>query len=131
MYGTRVGGVSPHQYGLQVTVLVPAATEAAPVKAGDGLKLITTAAYSAAKCEAGETVQLTAIHDVADASTPLGCQLYGFSRIDSFPYSGTAPTIGASVESDGASKMRTAAAANGTFVLYVDTVKQIIEVAMP
>lgn len=131
MYGTRVGGVSPHSYGLQVSVLVPSATEAAPINAGDNLKLITTAAYSAAPCVAGDKVQLKALHPVKDAKTPLGCQIFGFSRVDKYKYTGAAPAIGASVEAAGKDTVQTAAAANGSFVLFVDAAKQIVEVAMP
>lgn len=131
MYGTRPGGVSPHSFGLQVTVLVPTATEADPINTGDNLKFANTGAYHAAPCVAGDQVQLKALHPVKDGKTPLGCQLYGFSRIDKFTYTGTDPAVGASIEAAGKDTVRTAAAANGTFVLFVDTTKKIVEVAMP
>ena len=132
MYGERVGGVSPHQYGLQVTVLVPTATEASPINAGDNLKLVNTGAYNAAACVDGDVIQLKALHPVKDGKTPLGCQLYGnFKRVDKFVYTGADPAVGASVVASGKGTVKTAGAANGTFVLYVDAAKKIVEVAMP
>jgi hypothetical protein len=131
MYGERVGGVSPHSFGLQVTVLVPTATELAPIVAGDNLKFVNTGAYHAAACADGDTIQLKALHPVKDGKTPLGCQLYGFSRIDKCKYTGADPTVGASVVASGKGTVKTAGAANGTRVLFVDTARKIVEVAMP
>ncbi|MED0765994.1 hypothetical protein P4S83_01765 [Aneurinibacillus thermoaerophilus] len=131
MYGARPGGVSPHQYGLQVTVLVPTATEAAPINTGDNLKFVNTGAYHAAPCADGDAIQLKALHPVKDGKTPLGCQLYGFSRIDKFTYTGADLVIGDSIVAAGKGAVKKADAANGTVVLFVDTAKKIVEVAMP
>ncbi|MBA4543987.1 hypothetical protein H1164_13945 [Thermoactinomyces daqus] len=132
MYGTRVGGVTPHAYGLQVTVLVPSATPTQPVNEGDLLKLITTAPYSAAPCADGDPVQLKAIHGgVTDDTTPVGCHLYGFSRVDKFKFTGAEPTIGASVVAAGNGVVKVSPENNGTFVLFVDSSRNIVEVAMP
>jgi hypothetical protein len=132
MVGTRVGGVTPHSYGLQISVLVPSATATEPVNEGDLLKFITTAPYSAAPCVDGDSVQLKAIHGgVKDANTPVGCHLYGFSRVDKFKFTGIAPAIGDSIVVAGKGIVKTAASANGTFVLFVDASRQIVEVAMP
>lgn len=131
MVGERPGGASPHQYGLQVTVLVPTATEAAPINAGDVLRFDPTGAYYAARAAAGAAVQLKALHKVSDGKTPLGCQVYGFSRIDRFTFTGAAPALGASIESADGINVRAAAAANGSVVLFVDAAKSIVEVAMP
>ncbi|MFD1423419.1 hypothetical protein ACFQ4J_06640 [Laceyella tengchongensis] len=131
MYGTRVGGVTPHSYGLQITVLVPSATESAPINTGDLLKLATTGPYQAVPCADGDPIQLMAIHPVKDANTPLGCRVYGYSRIDRFTYSGADPAIGGSIVVAGLGKVKAAASGNGTFVLFVDTTRKIVEVAMP
>lgn len=131
MYGARPGGVSPHSFGLQVTVLVPTATEATPINSGDSLKFATTGAYHAAPCADGDKIQLMALHPVKDGKTPLGCQLYGFSRVDKFAYTGTAPVVGDSIVAAGKGAVKTATEANGTIVLFVDTARKIVEVAMP
>lgn len=130
MYGTRPGGVSNYSYGLQVTVLVPDADNN-PINAGDVLKFATSGAYHAAPCADGDVIQLKALHPVKDSATPLGCQVYGFSRIDKFTYTGTDLVIGDSIVAAGAGTVKVAASANGTFVLFVDTVNKIVEVAMP
>jgi hypothetical protein len=127
----RVGGVVPDDYGLSLTVLVPTASETNPVEQGDILSFATTGPYHAAKTAAAGAVQLRAKHTVTDGTTPLGVHVYGFSRVDKFRYSGTAPAIGASIESAGDGTVRTAAAANGSFVLYVDTANGTVEVALP
>jgi hypothetical protein len=128
---TRIGGKVPDSYGLSLTVRVPTATEAAPVNAGDILNFTTTGSYTAAPAAAGGAIQLVAKHPVSDGLTPLGVYVYGFSRVDVLEYSGTAPALGASVEADGAGGVRTAAAANGTRVLHVDTTRSLVEVALP
>jgi hypothetical protein len=128
---SRVGGVVPDSYGLSLTVTVPAASLANPVNTDELLVFATTGPYQAAKAPAGAGVVLKAKHPVKDALEPLGVHVYGYSRVDKFTYSGTAPTIGASVESAGDGTVRTAAAANGSFVLYVDTARSYVEVAMP
>jgi len=127
----RVGGVVPDNYGLSLTVLVPTASEANPIEQGDQLSFATTGAYHAARAAAGGVVQMRAKHTVTDGTTPLGVHVYGFSRVDKFEYSGTAPAIGASIESAGDGTVRAAAAANGSFVLFVDTARGFVEVAMP
>lgn len=137
MYGERVGGVSPHSYGLQISVLVPTATESAPIKAGDSLKLIKTGGYHAAACADGDVIQLKAIHTVKDGKTPLGCRVYGFSRVDKYQYSGEDPVVGDSIVSDGAGAIKRSLDGangpvdNGSFVLFVDSVSKTVEVAMP
>lgn len=132
MFGERVGGVSPHQFGLQVTVLVPTASEALPINTGDNLKFANTGAYHAAACADGDVIQLKALHPVKDGKTPLGCQLYGgFKRVDKFTYTGADPTVGASIVAAGKGTVKVAGAANATRVLFVDTAKKIVEVAMP
>lgn len=127
----RVGGVVPDSYGLSHTVTVPTASEANPVAADELLVFATTGPYQARKAAAGEVVTLKAKHPVTDGLTPLGVHIYGYSRVDKFTYSGVAPAIGASIESAGDGTVRTAAAANGSFVLYVDTARTYVEVAMP
>jgi hypothetical protein len=127
----RVGGVVPDNYGLSLTVLVPTASAANPIDQGDLLRFATTGPYHATVAAAGTAVQLVAKHPVENATEPLGVYVYGFSRVDKFVYSGTAPAIGASIESAGDGTVRTAAAANGSYVLYVDTANSTVEVAMP
>jgi hypothetical protein len=127
----RVGGVVPDSYGLSLTVTVPTASEANPVEADDILTFATTGNYQAVKAGAGAVIVLKAKHPVRDGLTPLGVHVYGFSRVDRFTYSGAAPAIGASIESAGDGTVRAAAAANGSFVLYVDASRNYLEVAMP
>lgn len=127
----RVGGVVPDNYGLSLTVVVPTASAGNPVEQGDQLSFATTGAYHAAKAAAGAAVTLRAKHRVEDATTPLGVHVYGYSRVDKFRYSGTAPAIGASIESAGDGTVRAAAAGNGSFVLYVDSANGTVEVALP
>ncbi|MGE7191767.1 hypothetical protein [Lysinibacillus fusiformis] len=128
---SRVGGVVPDSYGLSLTVTVPAASATNPVHTDELLVFATTGPYQAAKAPAGTGVVLKAKHPVTDALEPLGVHVYGYSRVDKFTFSGDAPAIGASVESAGDGTVRTAAAANGSFVLYVDTARSYVEVAMP
>lgn len=130
-YGARVGGVSPHEYGLQITVLAPLATELLPVETGDFLKFDNVFPYGAVLCADGDPIQLKALHPVKDGSTPLGCILYGFSRVDKFTYTDVDPALGDSVVVSGKGTVKKAAAPNGTLVLYVDPIKKIVEVAMP
>jgi hypothetical protein len=127
----RVGGVVPDSYGLSLTVTVPTASATNAVEAGDTLRFVTTGPYHAAKTVAGEAIQLVAKHPVNDGLTPLGVYVYGFSRVDRFEFTGAAPAIGASIESAGDGLVRAAAAANGSYVLYVDTTRSYVEVAMP
>lgn len=127
----RVGGVVPDSYGLSLTVTVPTASEANPVEANELLTFATTGPYHAVKAEDGASIVLKAKHPVKDSLTPLGVHVYGYSRVDQFTYSGEAPAIGASIESAGDGTVRTAATANGSFVLYVDATRNYVEVAMP
>lgn len=128
---TRVGGPIPDSYGLSLTVKVPTASEANPVPAGAPLTWSTTAAYSAVLAAAGAVPAMVAKHTVTDPFTPLGVHVFNASRVAIFKYSGAAPAIGAAVETDGTGGVRTAAAANGTRVLFVDTAHTIVEVLMP
>lgn len=130
---TRVGGQVPDSYGLSLTVTVPAASEANPVDAGDVLNFATTGPYHAALAADGGAVQLIAKHPVSDPLTPLGVWVLGFSRVQKMTYTGTAPAIGDAVVSNGAGGVRAAAAGttNGTRVLFVDTARSYVEVALP
>ncbi|MED4116552.1 hypothetical protein P4661_27330 [Priestia megaterium] len=128
---TRIGGHLPDDYGLSLTVIVPTASETNPINTGDTLTLATTGSYHAAKAAAGAAVQLIAKHPVSDPYTPLGVHAFGFSRVSKVKFSGTAPTIGASVEADGEGGVRTAAAANGTYVLFVNAAGGFAEIAFP
>ncbi|MGV7002485.1 hypothetical protein ACWA2C_28005 [Priestia megaterium] len=127
----RVGGHLPDDYGLSLTVLVPSASDANPVNTGDTLVFANTGAYHAAPAAAGDAVVLIAKHPVSDPYTPLGVHAFGFSRVSKVAFTGTAPTIGASVEADGAGAVRAAATANGSRVLYVDAAGGFCEVAFP
>lgn len=127
----RVGGVVPDSYGLSLTVTVPTASEANPVEADELLTFATTGPYHAVKAAAGSPIVMKSKHPVTDGLTPLGVHVYGYSRVDKFTYSGVAPAIGASIESAGDGTVRAAAAPNGSFVLYVDTARLYVEVAMP
>ncbi|MFP5116163.1 hypothetical protein ACSU64_28035 [Bacillaceae bacterium C204] len=127
----RLNTTMPDSYGLSLSVYVPTASDVNPVETGDLLTWSTTDGYSAVPAVAGDPLQLRAKHPVTDPLEPLGCYVYGFSRVERLPYAGTAPALGASVENDGAGGVRAAAAANGTRVLYVDTAAGLVDVAMP
>lgn len=128
---SRVGGVVPDSYGLSLTVTVPTASEENPVEADDLLVFATTGPYHARKATTGEAIVLKAKHPVRDGLTPLGVHVYGYSRVDRFTYTGTAPTIGISIESAGNDTVQVAPEGNGSFVLYVDETRNYCEVAMP
>lgn len=126
----RVGGQVPDSYGLSLTVTCPTASETNPIDTGDILTFATTGPYHAVPAAAGAAVQMIAKHPVKDPFTPLGVWVFGFSRVQKVYYTGTAPTIGGSIESDGAGAVRAAATANDSFVLYVDTARSYVEVAL-
>lgn len=130
MMYSRPGGKSPHTRGLQITVVVPAATTIAPINTGDVLTLTTAGAYTAQKAVADAVVQLKALHPVSDPNIPLGVQVYGFSRIDKFVYTGTL-AIGDSIVADGTGAVKKVVTANGTFTCFVDTTNKIAEVLLP
>lgn len=127
----RVEGITADSYGLSMSVYVSNATAGAPVLQGAPLKFADTAPYTMVKCVAGDIPQARAKHNVSSATEPLGVHVFGFSRVNSFTYTGTAPTIGDSIEANGTGGVRAAAEANGTLVMYVDTAKSIVEVLLP
>lgn len=127
----RVGGPIPDSYGLSLTVKVPTASEANPVDTGTPLSWSTAQAYAAIPAAAGAVPDMVAKHPVSDPFTPLGVHVFRASRIAIFEYTGAAPALGGSIEANGTGGVRTAAAANGTRVLFVDTAKTIVEVLMP
>lgn len=125
----RVGGQSPHTDGLQITVTFPTATKQNPVKVNEPLSFDTVGPYTAKRLAADGVIQMKAIHSVEDGTTPLGVQVYGFSRIDSFEYSGTL-AVGDTICGDGAGKVKKATTATNTLVCYVDSTRKICEVLM-
>lgn len=134
----RVNHNLPDSYGLSLTVYVPTASETTPVEQGDALTFVATASNSVAPSAAGDVVHCRAKHTVSDPMEPLGVHVYGFSRVDTFTFTGTAPAIGASVVADGAGGMMDAGVdaggapiANGTRVVYVDTAAGTVDVLMP
>lgn len=126
---SRIGGTLPDAYGLSISVYVPTATEAAPIRKGAPLTFAATGGYHAAPAAAGAAVQLIAKHEVSDGSTPLGVYVSGYSRVDEVRYTGPAPVVGGSIEADGAGGYRAAAAANNSLVLYVDAARGTVDVA--
>ena len=127
----RVGGHLPDDYGLSLTVLVPTASEANPIEKNAPLVFVNTGAYHAGPAAAGDAIQLIAKDRITDPFSPLGVHAFGFSRVNKVNFTGTAPTIGASVEADGTGAYRVAATANGSRVLYVDAAGGFCEVAFP
>jgi hypothetical protein len=130
---SRVGGQSPDAYGLSITVNVPAATSAAPVKYNYPLKWDDTAPFSAALCADGDVVELIAKHTVEDAITPLGAWVPGGnSRVHVLNYTGTAPAIGSAIVANGQGGVRAVDTVGGETgsgqVLYVDTSRNTVEV---
>lgn len=128
---TRIGGPIPDSYGLSLTVKVPTASEANPVETGTPLSWSATAAYSAIPTPNGSLPDMKAKHPVSDGFTPLGVHVFNASRVEVFPYTGTAPALGTSIVADGTGGVMTTATANGTRVLFVDNVRKIVEVLMP
>lgn len=127
----RLNTTLPDGYGLSLSVYVPTASEANPINTGDLLVWSTTEGYAAAPGVAGDPVQLRAKHPVSDPFTPLGVHVYGFSRVERLPYVGAAPALGASVALAADGTVTTAAAANGSRVVYIDTAAGLVDVAMP
>ena len=127
----RVGGQVPDSYGLSLTVTCPTASETNPVEADDILTFASTGPYHVAPADAGDPIQVIAKHPVTDPFTPLGVCVLGYSRVQKMKYTGTAPTIGSSVEADRTGGVRTAATAGNNLVLYVDTARSYVEVALP
>lgn len=121
----QMGGPSPDEYGFKLTMYAPAATEAAPIEEGQPL-VYGPGPYEVAPAPAG-TADLIAKGYASDGRTPVAALVIGTGRVDTLAYTGAAPTIGASMESDGAGAWRVAAAANGTRVLYVDTARGVVD----
>lgn len=126
----QIGGIVPDSYGLSLTVFATDATPEKPIMPGDVLVLANTGPYQARRAVAGEPVQLISKDTARDVDTPLGVHAAGFSRNNSFKYTGEI-AVGNSVEADGAGGVRAAAAANGTYVVKVDTVRKKVEVLIP
>ncbi|TWT04611.1 hypothetical protein [Planomicrobium sp. CPCC 101079] len=126
----QIGGVLPDSFGLSLTVFATDATPENPIMPGDILVLANTGPYQARRAAAGEAVQLVSKDTARDVETPLGVHAAGFSRNVAVKYTG-AIAVGNSVEADGAGGVRAAAAANGTYVVKVDTVRQKVEVLIP
>lgn len=128
---TRVGGQSPDDYGLSLTVNVPTASATNRVESNQPLRW-AAGPYNAVKAADGESFDLVAKHPVEDALTPLGCWLApGKSRVHVFSYTGaTAPVVGGAVVANGTGGVREPGAAATTTgrVLFVDTAKSIVEV---
>lgn len=126
----NIGGILPDSYGLSLTVFATDATPENPIMPGEVLVLANTGPYQARRAAAGEAVQLVSKDTARDEGTPLGVHVAGFSRNVSAKYTGEI-AVGNSVEADGAGGVRAAAAANGTYVVKVDTVRKKIEVLIP
>lgn len=134
----RVNHNLPDAYGLSITVYAPTASEANPIETGEVLKFVDSASNSVAPAGDGDAIQAVAKHRVTDPLEPLGVHVYGFSRIQTFKFSGAAPTLGAGVVADGKGGVKVLAAEpegavipNGTRVLYVDSGLGVVDVAMP
>lgn len=130
-YNNRIGGNSPDHRGLSVTIFVKAASVASPVNKGDLFVLdATNGDYGAKRAVDGDIPLYVAKHGgVVSPDRPVGAFLIGGKqRIHQLPYTGTAPTLGASVVASGASTVKATATPNATLVLKVDTVRQIVEV---
>lgn len=126
------GGIVGDKFGLSLTVFVKGISEASPVLAGEPLQFdFTHGAYGVKKAAADGVVVAVAKTRVVDPEQPLGVHMVGFSRNIKVAYSGTDLALGDSVVADGAGKFKKAAAANGTVVVLVDTVKKTAEVLIP
>lgn len=128
---SRVGGHLPDDYGLSLTVLGATASEANPIERNTPLVFANTGAYHVIPAPAGAEPDAIAKHRVTDPYEPLGVHAFGYSRVSKVEFSGTAPTIGGSVESDGAGAFRAAATPNRNRVLYVNAAGGFCEVAFP
>lgn len=127
----RVGGQVPDSYGLSLTVTCPTASETNPIETDDILTFATTGPYHAVPAAAGAAVQMIAKEPIKDPFTGIGVWVFGFSRVQKMRYTGAAPVIGGSIEADGTGKVRAATTANGSYVLFVDTARSYVEVALP
>lgn len=130
-YNKRGGAKSPDDMGTSLTLFVKDATVIAPIKQGDLLLFDATAgAYGAKKAVDGDVFDAVAKHgNVEGPEEPCGVHIvHGRSRVNKFKYTGTAPTLGASVVASGLSTVKATATPNNTKVMLVDTVNQIVEV---
>lgn len=129
---TRAGGQVPDSYGLSTTVYCPTASETSKVKANDVLTLATTGPNHVAPATDGGSIDAIAKHDVSDPFEPLGVWLLRYSRVHKFYYTGTAPVIGNEIVADGNGTVRVAGDTETGFgfVMYVDTARNYVEVAV-
>lgn len=133
----RNGGESPAAYGCIITCDAPTGTTAlAPVEIGEIYKLSTAASYKLVAAVAADKLggianaPLVRTEERADIVKPIAVRVIsrGFQRISALKYSGAAPTLGASVEADGAKAVRNVAYDGNSFNCYVDTTNLIVEV---
>jgi hypothetical protein len=130
-YNNRIGSASPDHAGLAVTVFVKGISEASPVKKGDlFVQDPTHGDYGVKRCVDGDVPMFVAkAGGIVDPLHPVGAYLIGGkSRINKMKYTGTAPTLGASIVASGADTVKATATPNATVVLKVDTVLQVVEV---
>lgn len=126
------GGIVGDRFGLSLTVFVKGVSEASPVLQGQPLQFdFTHGAYGVKKAAADGVVIAVAKSKVVDPEQPLGVHMVGFSRNIKVKYTGTDLALGDSIVADGAGGYKKAAAANGTVVVLVDTVKKTAEVLIP
>lgn len=130
-YNKRGGAKSPDDMGTSLTLFVKDATVANPIKAGDLLVFDATAgAFGAKKAVDGDVIDAVSKHGLVEGpEDPCGVHLIvGKTRVNKFKYTGTAPTLGASVVASGLSTVKATATPNNTRVMLVDTANSIVEV---
>lgn len=130
---TRPGGETPSDYGLVITAEAPAGTDATtPVEVGDVFKLSRSTAYKLITAVASDPLSTEVLVAALERSSdvkPISVRVLGhYQAIKSLPYSGTTPTIGQSIQADGARKVKAVAFDAKTFVCFVDTAKLTAEV---
>jgi hypothetical protein len=129
---TRPGGESPSEYGLTITAEAPAGTDSVTtVEVGDVFKLSRSTSYKLVAAANSDALSAEVLVQALERSVdvkPISVMVLGhYNRIQRLAYSGTTPTIGQSLQSDGARKVKAVAFDGKTFVCFVDTTKLEVE----
>lgn len=120
----------PDEYGLSLTVYCPTASETNPINTKDVLVWDNTAGWGVAKAGAGAAIELIAKHPVDDPFTPLGVHCFGFSRVETFPYTGEI-ALGAGVVYAGDGEVRAAAEGETATGRVVNVDAGLVDVLLP
>jgi hypothetical protein len=127
------GGQISDQYGLSANLYLEDAADLSTVKEGTPLTLTGANAYEVRVSGAADTVHAKAKVSPNPVSRGVGAHVFGYTRIERLPYTGTAPALGGTVSPDGAGGW-TATAVDGTngigYVVSVDEGNEKFEVLL-